>query len=76
MYIWFLCITLYFEKILRCFHIYIYINNKSHIMFYMLFKFYFYLTLFSLLLKQHINVCFNITWIKLNFLIPKYFIEI
>ena len=45
-------------------------------MFYMLFKFYFYLTLFSLLLKQHINVCFNITWIKLNFLIPKYFIEI
>ena len=53
-------------------------------MLYMLLKFYFYVTLFSLSLKQHINVCFNITWIKLNFLVLKklnfliltYFIEI
>ena len=82
MYIWVLCITLYFEKILRCFHTYIYIYyifyiyNKSHIMFYMLLKFYFYIILFSPSLKQHVNVCFNVTWIKLNFLILKYFVEI
>ena len=78
MYIWVLCITLYIEKNFMCFHTYIYIYyicyiyNKSHIMLYMLLKFYFYIILFSPSLKQHVNV----TWIKLNFLILKYFVEI
>ena len=79
---------LFLKKFLGVFiYIYIYIYkiySKSHIMLYMLLKFYFYVTLFSLSLKQHINVCFNITWIKLNFLVLKklnfliltYFIEI